>query len=230
MSRRIVSKALENLLLLGIAFGSAQYAYAGLIEVNSPFESNTAFVDTNSGLTWLDLSITSNTNRNEVMAKIQTESAFAGYRYASLGEVEDMLAGIGLQFTTNEVADLSQYNLLDQFLLLMGIPSEMPCCGGADVRAVYGLTSTLAPSPNPDDPAEFYWGSYLRSKSRFLGPVNTYYRASWVEPQATRFRSDQSPPGGASWLVRRVPEPSTIGLGLLGLLILLNVRPRSLRE
>lgn len=198
--------------------------YSRVISIDSPLGISTAFIDTNTGLQWLDLSVTFNQSLNDVTNDLRNDGRYSGFRYATLGEVNTLLAGLGLQFSGIEIRNETQYQLLDNFLAMMAVPiAGNRWWDNATVRYAYGLTGTLAPSPNPDDPTEYFWASWLQSAADGFAasPVNSTFDAAWVEPQSTRFRSDQTiSPVIGSWLILEVPEPSSLSLiffGLVGL-------------
>jgi len=206
--------------ILAVLCASSPTALALIIEADSPLGNSTAFVDTNTGLNWLDLSVTFNQSFDEVSAEFRKGARYEGFRYATTNEVSVLLASLGLQFTTNENKSQTQFQLLEHFLVMMAVPSGIRCCDAATIRPVYGLTSTIADSPNPGDPASFFWASFLQTTSNgYPG----FYKAAWVEPQSTRVRSDSIPaPFIGSWLIRDVPEPSSLLLLIFGLLSLFS--------
>lgn len=215
MKIKIIGRGLAAALVLGCGV-----AHSGVVEVDSAFGNATAFVDESTGIQWLDLSMTFNIPIDEVTANLNEGGRYSGFRYATVSEVSDLLAGLGLQFSTNEIKDTDQYKKLDGLLQMMEVPSGPRCCDAATIRAVYGVTSTIAPTPTATDTAEFYWASWMQStENGYSGsPVNVTYDAAWVEPKATRFRSDQTAmPFVGHWLIHEAPEPSSILLLLLGL-------------
>jgi hypothetical protein len=174
-------------------------------------------------LVWLDLPVTFGKSFDEVTAQMIEGGAYQGYRYASVTEVEALLSGLGLQFSTNEVKNESQYQALESFLTMMGVPSGTRCCDAATIRPVYGLTNT--PAPAVDEPPPLFWASFLQStRDGYSGsPPNVFYNAAWVEPQSTRVQSGAVASAFmGSWLIQEVPEPNTlwlVALALFGTLI-----------
>lgn len=231
MNFNSITRIVVKVWLFMVFYLASSIAYAGLIETNSSFGNSTAFVDSNTGLQWLDLSVTFNQSRDEVTSQMNVGGLYQGYRYATLDEVLALLDDIGLQFSTGELKSESQYLILENFLRMMAVPSGIRCCDAATIRPVYGLTETLATSPNPGDPTAFFWASFLQSTAHgYSGsPPNVYYDAAWVEPQATRISESSVPaPFMGSWLIHEVPEPSALMLIIIGLIGLFLNRNQSL--
>lgn len=91
---------------LSLSMASAE---AALVSMDSGFGADTITHDTETGLNWLDLSVTTLTSWNDMQAMRQPGGTFADWRYATLEEIDTLFANAGIGFfepTLQSVTDL----------------------------------------------------------------------------------------------------------------------------
>ncbi len=194
-----------KLAICSIVMAIANLANAGLIEADyESINDNLAVYDTETKLTWLDLSLTAGMSYNSVSA------AFTGWRYATYQEVGDL---IDRNITTISNEDgYAQYiayknkNIFDKavtFGKLFGKTGKG--------RFHYGLFS--------DENLDLRMaGMYKMGKETLIvyGPRNKTLN--------NRFREDGHAYFGSYMIKQEVPEPSTFAIFVLGMIALASRR------
>lgn len=74
----------------------SQTADAMLMSRDSNWGTGSITLDTNSGLEWLDISLSVNLSYNDMISHMQNGGLYAGFRYATQDEVEALFINAGL--------------------------------------------------------------------------------------------------------------------------------------
>lgn len=162
--------------------------------------------DTDSGLTWLDMSATANMSYNTVASQLGVDGAFAGWRYATDAEVASLLnaAGVPQGFGQNDpLVFVNASHLVDDLLGYLN-PS------GDYFHYFQGMLHGANDSPAAVTRGALEVSVNLPALAQTNAMVNW---DSWDRNEAHW--------GIASFLVREatsVPEPGTLALFLVGLL------------
>lgn len=114
---------LSSLLRHGIAVAltvASASSLAGLLSVDDPTHGVDAItLDTDTGLEWLDLTITAGASFDDVSAQLGTGGTYEGFRYASMSEVSTLYLNAG--FTdTDAIYRASDLGAAQLLLGLMG--------------------------------------------------------------------------------------------------------------
>jgi len=187
-------------------------AQAALVEENSSsFGTNSLVLDTQSGLTWLDLPFTTGLSYQQMLSSLQAGGTFNGFRYATEQEV------LGL-FNSAGISGLGNYSVTNSsvtsFISLIGDTETLN--GYPGIFGISGTPGTAAPSQmavamqalKPDGLTSYV---YVFSVTSSYGDGNPGF------------------PTVGSWLVE-VPEPGSHLLLLAGIagLALNGVRKRAI--
>jgi hypothetical protein len=199
-------RAVQFLLLVSLLYlGFLDLGSAALQSASDPrFGVDTLTLDTSTGLTWLDLTISRGLSYNQVLAATQPNGAFAGFRIATLPEVTNLFysAGFVVGFYPESVTTTESIGSL---LSLLGQTSSQ------DGRPeTFGITGT----------------SYLGLGHRSFG-VDFLYADGVPEYNIWSSGASGDDWGSYSlgtWLVETVPEPATRDLGMLAVFILIGWR------
>lgn len=159
---------------------------------------NLITVDTNTGLEWLDISTTQNLSYNQMLPQFGPGQAFEGWRYATPAEFQNLLDSYAPRGFGMDIYAAGLLNIMDHVGMsyVIGLPGDSfyrrAVSGLFDVP--FGLGRQLG-GINIDTNGEYY--TNVSSSSLWGSSTDTYA-------------------GNAGhWLVRAVPEPSTLLL-LLG--------------
>lgn len=79
--------------LAGFAFSIS--TNASIVSLNSSFGSDTITRDTNSGLEWLDVTVTRGLSYGQVTAGMTAGGAYEGWRYATVAELDQLIVDFG---------------------------------------------------------------------------------------------------------------------------------------
>lgn len=195
----IANRLTRLFLLFWLVIGSA---HAALVSVDSPFGAGTLTRDTSTNLEWLDLSVSRNMSTAEVAAALAPGGTFAGFRYARLDELCNLVTPYFGKAACGEVFGFNplDFGKAQTFVNLFG-----PTLGSGN-----SLVGLLNPDPVNDQifGAAFFTRPGLLEADADLQALN-FPRAAF--------------PNEGSWLIREaaaVPEPSAlllVGLALLGM-------------
>ena len=216
MSHRSLSSGVKLLLAFSVAIGTTpRDACASLISVGTAFGPNTATLDTSTGLSWLDLTLTTGYSYDELLTEAASGGAFAGFGLATQDEVLAFWvhAGIDVEslglFTPANLQPIMDLMLLvgttglnsgnlgngNSFDFTAGHIESGPAGGGGWVRVM-----TIAADPDP-----------TRTGRPDVGMVP----------------SNNTNNERGAWLVgRRAPEPRASIMFSAGLVLLMIVRCR----
>ena len=201
MKRKILAGLVTGLSLL-VTVG---FAEATLIETDL-FTSGDGLItsDLNTGLYWLDLTVTTNLSYNDVLTQISTGGFLEGFRYATVADVDTLqvAAGLppGLFFSASSLYTTNISALND----LVG-----------ETTSSLSITSSTGITSDPFDPTTNIADRIVRSFSITMGASSS---------QGVIGDSISSPDSG-SWLITNtlptfpapVPEPTTMLLFATGL-------------
>jgi len=186
-------------------------------------------VDNQSGLEWLDLSASSGLSFAQVNAGFGANGAFDGYRYATSGEVANLLGEFGLPvtpYTTYATSLAPQLALFDSYLGLnfggLGPAYGFQAMVGDAIAGFAGYHPLFYGFPNSANTA-FGSGPFVTAGDRLID-TNAEVTVGYSENISER--------NLGHFLVRSVspvPEPSTWAL-LLGGLALVGVQARARRR
>jgi hypothetical protein len=156
-------------------------------------------LDTATHLEWLDLTYTSNQSYSDVLSQLALGGTFAGFRYATVGDVTTLFEDAGIP----DVGGTSAGNYAPVNELLGQVGRLVSLAGGAWSHAITGTSAGTD--------LQYYSNLQLTlGRPPFIGTA---------QPQAGTIATDSAVPESGSWLVRTVPEPSTLLLLALGLLL-----------
>ena len=129
------------LILVCSLLGWSPAGHATLLPIDDvTFGKGALTLDTQTGLRFLDLTITRNASFAQVSAQLAAGSRYAGYRYATLPEVLSLFADAGLAVTTSARYSISEFSAGEGLLSLLG-----PLYSSAgNLALTAGLTGTLA--------------------------------------------------------------------------------------
>lgn len=173
-------------------------ADAALITVDTNLGSATGVIDTSTNLQWLKVSATAGFTPDQVFAQMMPEGALEGFRYATANELTCGLipaqipgASCGFSWTTRDVIPV--FAFLGKF-------------GTA-------FDQTVIFQADPPGPGfRFSNGGAFELTTYDDGVQSVYFDAQQV---------GLTPRPANHWLVRELPEPSTLALfGLAGLAML----------
>jgi hypothetical protein len=179
--------------------------HAGLVQVDTTFGPNTAVLDTNTGLIWLDLTVTANQSYNYVSSQLAPGGAYDGWRFATADSnvggsaeltvfFEDAFPGSFYGETTDPYAALNLMDLLGGPLYADSLNEEYTSFGLIGIP--YGFGHAVA--------------GYLSADLIY----HTVTTAPYVYGSATDGGSSSA---FGSWLVEdSVPEPASFALFALG--------------
>jgi hypothetical protein len=173
--------------------------------------------DPNTELVWLDVSATVSRSYNYVQANLLGPSQpYAGYRYATVAEVNTLFVDAGITVFSNHGADTS----ISALIGLLGGPTFLPA---PDFFGLGGMTA----DEYPLDTSFVYWMELISGTDEFndsfagvggtgpkAGPVPADFGGSFL---VHSLRGSTAPP------INEVPLPTTLplfatGLGMMGLL------------
>lgn len=215
---RTLPKYLPQTLVCAFVFLASTPVQGALIEADwngGAVGNNNIVIDTETGLQWLDISVTTGMSYSEVSSLMSSGAAFDGFRYASQAEVMNFMDANMTGATRSEQA-ASLYEILS---ILDG--NNASACTGLYSRctnAIQGLVSDSPPLYGSEE--RHYVGSYW---TIYYEPGTTYPTEAWdysvdFLAQVEQYESVSQDFIG-SYLVSTtsVPEPSALVLLVLGL-------------
>jgi hypothetical protein len=193
--------ALAAALVLSLVAAQAQ---ATLISENDvTFGANSITFDDATGLRWLDLTVTNFQSYSSVVAQQASGGTYAGYRFATRSEVEQLFSGQGVQ-------------------TVAGIPvSQLYGSGGSSVLGATTLISLLGTTvfQAPGGFFGFFDSSTVVNAEAYRLALSGSTTTVGTFNHLAKSSTTSSPFGFGSFLVQ-VPEPGTallLSAGMLGL-------------
>lgn len=218
-----------NKILAALLLASPLTAIAGqalkstdLISAND----NLLTFDRNTGLEWLDVSVTKGLTVDQVLAG---EGGWLGlgFRYATFGDLSTMLANGGLSSSSTAAAGSKEF--LDGFQAESGAGLSLPgMLGPTTFHSPYNIDvlgfAQIEPCPFPSRcETSPLWDYSVRITGRYPSPDSSDDSGVFVVLSDDQIPSSSLAfPEAGSWLVRErtasVPEPGTLGLFAIGLI------------
>ena len=196
----------KHLLLVGFILGivvlsAPAKARATLFSLNDLTYGVGAFTqDTQTGLQWLDLSLTLNKSMNDIIANSGTGGSYAGLRYATQDEVWNLFSNAGISPVLGTFDNKARYDAERALLDLIGFGNK---------SNMLGITGT-----GPVNPFDIYVVASLYVNADIVN--NLYLSSSSIGAyvQSVLITSNSQDPSLGSFLVREAPsaptpEPST---------------------
>lgn len=208
----MIRDALINMMLvfsfLLISLFSTQ-SFAGLKEKNDPYWGTGAITyDTETGLEWLDLNLSTNLSCLYVSTQFGQGGEFEGFRYATNQEVLDFLNSAGISIIDHGSSDPSHVKACSNFIELIGLTDIYN-----DRPSIRGINGTLHPELSDYHMSVLIYADTPRGDVRQVVYTQTYYRDYFSSPTF------------GHWLVRETIVDSEVKLKqLLESIILLNTK------
>ncbi len=192
-------------------------AFALLLSVDDAgFGAGALTRDTQTGLEWLDLSLSGGRSYDQVTTELQAGGAFAGFRYAGFDEVRTLWANAGIGCATapagcaSDVASGAEAQRVLDFVTLTGQTGVVP-------GTSFGIQTGVLGEPVAGPP-----GVGLHAESVILFALaGTPPTAQLELNRSLSFAFDDQPAAG-HWLVRSspaVPEPGAALVFAVGLAV-----------
>jgi len=211
--------ALRIALVAWIAFAGALLAAtssATLVSENSPFGTDTSTLDTQTGLHWLDLTLSTGLSHTEILQQIASGGTFEGYRLATEAEVSAFFVDAGLD--VNAPGSFVPQNF-DPAVALAALVGTLSSDGNCGTGCTFSFTPGWIDGP-PFGPNEFLDASISWfDNSAGLDPTSPQAPVGRVILEGGR--TDFGDPRNGAWLVA-VPEPGSLllmGAGVMSLVV-----------
>jgi PEP-CTERM motif len=188
-------------------------ASAALVSEDSPFGTDTITLDTDTGLRWLDMTLSNGLSHDEVLQALQSGGTFEGFRLATSAELGQLFANAG--FDLNEDGNFVPQNFTPAVTIggLVGVLGDNGNCGD-DPPCTFFFTAGFLADP-PFIPNTFAEGNFaFFDNTAGQDPNSPSAPVGRAILQGGSFGDGFS--GQGAWLVV-IPEPGTLALLLGGL-------------
>ncbi len=185
--------------------------------------------DTATGFDWLDVTETLNMPQTLVSAEILS-GTLNGWRYATGAEFDELVSNFGIAPQNNTCINGGAYcDLLggeivqiENFVNLLG-DTRLPSNSGGQ-NFISGITRGILSDTDDSRPFPYYWSALVSDYDfeRNYAPGDIIYGEDYIVTHTSSGYEGDSPTFGGSFLVRQIPEPSTLLLlapSLLGLFL-----------
>jgi hypothetical protein len=198
-----------------VSMGFADGARATLMAESSSFGADTVTFDTETGLRWLDLTLSAGLSHTQLQLQLQPGGTFDGYRLATEDEIAELFANAGIDldpaFAGNFVPENFQ-PIVDLAALIGQLGSNGNCGEGCTFFFTSGYHAGPPAIPGFLPSASIAWfdNSAGQDPTSPPEPVGRFI----LEGGAF----DTGDPGQGGWLVQ-VPEPAAsllLGAGHAG--------------
>jgi hypothetical protein len=189
--------------LLVAALGLPRAAIATLTSESSAFGPDTITRDSDTGLHWLDLTLSAGLSHTEILQELGPGGTFDGFELATEAEVAELFVNAGIDVSAQALDDFVPQNYAPIVALaaLVGqLGSNGNCGAGCTFSFAAGLLDGPPPSPGFFPVATLAWFDNSAGQAASY-PQEPIGRAS-LESSAT----DPGSSGRGAWLV---PEPGS---------------------
>lgn len=200
--------------LLAAALALPRAAEAALSSESSPFGADTITLDSETGLRWLDLTLSAGLSHTELLQELSPGGTFEGYQLATAAEVAELFVNAGIDVSAPALDEFVPQNYAPIVALaaLVGqLGANGNCGAGCTFAFSAGLLEGPPPSPGFFPTATLAWFDNTAGQDPG-SPAAPVGRAS-LESSST----DPGSPGRAAWLV---PEPGSPLLLIAGSAVL----------
>jgi len=163
--------AVQHFLLVFVLLtGSIRTASASLISEDSAFGLHTITRDTNTGLEWVDLTLTQGQSINQVLAQLGPGQHFAGFHFASEPEVAQLFLDGGLSSFPLGSSPTSPGDLAaaQNLVSLLGETATVLQPDGTTVHFTQGFAPGTVPGVGPGDTYFVAWQSNNTASAHFV--------------------------------------------------------------
>jgi len=135
---RNVHRTILTILLIAIAIigGTVNYAGADMISMDSSFGPDTITHDTETGLKWLDVTLSTPYSYDEILVELSPGGSFVGYRLATDDEVRTFWQNAGINLQTLGTWTTDNFQPIVDLMALVGITA--PEGGGVGIDYTAG--------------------------------------------------------------------------------------------
>ena len=213
--------ALRIASLAGLALAGALLAgnaRATLVSESSPFGADTSTLDTQTGLHWLDLTLSTGFSHTQILQEIAPGGTFDGYRLATEAEISAFFVDAGLDVSAATQGFFVPQNF-DPAVALAALVGQLSSDGNCGTGCTFSFTAGWLDAP-PFGPNMFA-DATISWFDNSAGQDPTSPQAPVGRVILEGGRTDFGDPRNGAWLVQgTVPEPGTLvllGAGLAGL-------------
>ncbi|MGI9427538.1 MAG: hypothetical protein ACR2NM_02690 [Bythopirellula sp.] len=177
---------------------------AALVSVNdNTFGANSFTRDTATGLEWLDINHSDGQSFQSVSSQLGAGGTFAGLRHATAAELNQFVLNAAINPAAIAAFNLSAVQTLEA---LVGGPTGIQSFSGGFI-SVGSRTVTFGMTSDVVTPSSVNYGGVTHTASTLLGGPG----GSGVANAGSQNVATPNHLVG-HWLVRNIPEPSSIGL------------------
>ena len=205
-ARRLLSPAGLALALLAGCAGFAAPALAVLVSEGGSFGANTLTRDTATGLRWLDLTLSLNRTYAQIAQELGPGGDFAGYRFATGNEVEELWENAGID-TSTSLFVAQNHQPVSALAALVGQTGSNGNCGSG---CTYFYTEGWYWNGDPP-PVNFLAYAEMAWFDNSAGLSGSYPQAPIGRTLTPTSLNDTAKATRGAWLIE-VPEPSAAAI------------------